>query len=109
MDIPTQIIKLNIDISFEIFHSDVNKTIEMFSFHSCMKMAKVTLIYKKTSPPLKDNCCPASIFPNLLKVFQRCLHEQVSPFLVISPQKFNMNIEPRIQRSKVGRKHSPWK
>ena len=79
MDIPTQIIKLNIDVSFEIFHSDINKTVEMFSFLSCMKMAKVTPIYKKRSPPLKDNSCPVSIFPNLLEVFQRCLYEQVSP------------------------------
>ena len=57
-----------------------NRSLEVGEFPSGMKLANVTPVHKKGSRYDKGNYRPVSILPNLSKVFQRCLHKQVSDF-----------------------------
>ena len=47
LDISAKIIKMNVDICFEILNSEFDEAIELSQFLSCMKMADVTPVYKK--------------------------------------------------------------
>ena len=80
-DIPTKIIKKNSDIFFNILFKEFNKSLEIYKFPSCLKMANVALFYKKGNRSDKDNYCPVSILLNLSKIFKRCLCKQISTLL----------------------------
>ena len=43
-----------------------------------MKLANVTSIHKKGNRSEKDNYRPVSILPNLSKVFERCIYNQIA-------------------------------
>ena len=45
-----------------------------------MKLDNVTPVYKKHSRSEKGNYRPVSILPNILKVFERCVYEQISQY-----------------------------
>ena len=79
-DIPTKIVKMNVDIFSELLYFEVYKTIEFSTFPFCMKLEDVTPVYKKGNRSVKDNYRPVSILPNLSKVFERCLYKQMSPY-----------------------------
>ena len=71
-DIPTEIVKMYLNVYSKILHSEINKEVELPKFPSCMKMADVTpLLYKEWSLSVKDNCCPVSILSSLSKLFER--------------------------------------
>ena len=57
-----------------------NRSLEVREFTSGMKLANVTPVHKKGSRYDKGNYRPVSILPNLSKVFERCLHKQISDF-----------------------------
>ena len=52
-DIPTKIVKMNVDIFSELLFFEVYKTIEFSTFPFCMKLADVTPVYKKEIVLLK--------------------------------------------------------
>ena len=79
-DIPTKIIKMNADIFAEVLCNVFNRSLEVGEFPSGMKLANVTPVHKKGSRYDKGNYRPVSILPNLSKVFERCLHKQISHF-----------------------------
>ena len=56
------------------------RSLEVGEFPSGMKLANVTPVHKKGSRYDKGNYRPVSILPNLSKVFERCLHKQISHF-----------------------------
>ena len=45
-----------------------------------MKLANVTPVHKKGNRSEKDNYRPVSILPNLSKVFERCIYNQIAQF-----------------------------
>ena len=45
-----------------------------------MKLANVTPVYKKGNRSDKVNYQPISILPNLSKVFERCIYNQIAQF-----------------------------
>ena len=45
-----------------------------------MKLANVTPVHKKGNRSEKDNYRPVSILPNLSKVFERCIYNQIARF-----------------------------
>ena len=57
----------------EMFHSEINRTIRLSIFTSCMKKADVTPMYKQKDQSIMDNYHGVNILPNLSKVFERCL------------------------------------
>ena len=79
-DIPIKIIKVNADIFAEVLYNVFNRSLEVGEFPSGMKLANVTLVHKKGSRYDKGNYRPVSILSNLSKVFERCLHKQISDF-----------------------------
>ena len=42
-----------------------------------MKLANVTTVHKKDNRSEKDNYQPVRILPNLSKVFERCIYNQI--------------------------------
>ena len=79
-DLPTKIRKINADIFAEVLYDVFKRSLEVGAFPSGMQMANVTPVHKKRSRYDKGNHRPVSILPNLLKVFERCLHMQMFDF-----------------------------
>ena len=73
-DISTKVIKVNSDIFVDILYEVFNRSLEVGTFPSIMKLAKVTPVYKKGSRLDKSNYRPVSILPNLSKFFERCVY-----------------------------------
>ena len=80
-DIPTKIIKENLDIFSNFICESINNSIKSSIVPSCLKHADVTPLYKKCNKSLKENYWPVSILPILSKVFERSIFMQMSSFL----------------------------
>ena len=87
-DIPTNILKLNVDIySFYlkiIFNDCLNKAI----FPNEMKIAEITPVFKKNDRISKENYRPVSILPVISKVFEKCILKQLETFFSDKLSKF---------------------
>ena len=59
---------------------DINTSIRSSKFHNELKEADIVPVNKRKSKLSKENCRPISILPNISKVFERCLHDQMSEF-----------------------------
>ena len=47
-----------------------------------MKYAEVTPIHKKDDKTDKENYCSISILPNLSKVYERVMYNQIYPYFI---------------------------
>ena len=45
-----------------------------------MKYAEVTPVHKKDDQTDKENYCPISVLPNLSKVYERLMYNQIYPY-----------------------------
>ena len=52
----------------------------MSTFPEILKHADITPLYKKGKKDIKGNYRPLSILPNLSKIFEKCMFEQMSQF-----------------------------
>ena len=52
----------------------------MPTFPEILKHADITPLYKKGKKDIKGNYRPVSILPNLSKIFEKCMFEQMSQF-----------------------------
>ena len=59
---------------------DINTSIRSSKFHNELKEADIVPVNKRKSKLSKENCRPISILRNISKVFERCLHDQMSEF-----------------------------
>ena len=73
-------IKKNSDIFSGILFKELNKSLELCKFPSCLEKTNVTPVYKKGNRSDKDNYRPVSILPNLSNIFERCFCKQISTF-----------------------------
>ena len=80
LDIPTKIIKDNIDIFVPVLLTEFNESLKLDRFPHSMKSANITPVFKKNDRTDKFNYRPVSILPNLSKVFERCIRKQVSAY-----------------------------
>ena len=79
-DIPVKIIKENKDVvSFYVFHN-FNNALSSCSFPTAWKYADVQPVFKKDDKTDKENYRPISILPNLSKVYERLMYDQMYPF-----------------------------
>ena len=87
-DIHTKILKQNSD--FLAFHvqKDINASISTSKFPNDLKEADVIPVYKKKSKLSKENYRPISILPNISKVYERCLYDQISKYFETRFSKF---------------------
>ena len=79
-DILTKILKQNSDYFAEYFYENINQCISKSIFPSDLKLADVTPFYKKKSKNSKDNFRPVSILPNIFKIYERCIYDQIQLF-----------------------------
>ena len=83
-NIPTKIIKENINIMSNIFHEDINKCFSESFFPDDLKRAEVIPVFKKhikkDSKTLKENCRPVSILSNISKIYETCLYNELSNY-----------------------------
>ena len=78
--IPTKILKENSEMFARYFHKNINFCIENSIFPSDLKVADVTPAFKKKSKTSKDNYRPISILPNISKIYERCLYNQMQTY-----------------------------
>ena len=76
--------KRNAELFTDFIHSMLNEAIQSGNFPSCLKWAEVTPIFKKGLRSQVDNYRPVSILPNVSKLFERPLFEQISFFFLIN-------------------------
>ena len=80
-DVPTKIVKKNDELFADFIHSAYNDSIIQSNiFPFCLKNADVTLVFKKGLKSKVDNYRPVSILPNISKLFERPLFDQISSF-----------------------------
>ena len=79
-DIPTKVVKSNLDIFTDALYSEFNRSLETSIFPASMKLANVIPVHKKDNRSEKDSYRPVNILPNLSKVFERCIYNQIAQF-----------------------------
>ena len=79
-DIPTKVIKDNIHIFTPILLDEFNKSLALGIFPSSMKLANITPVFKKDDRTDKSNYRPIRILPNLSKIFEKCIYNQLPIF-----------------------------
>ena len=79
-DIPTKIVKENVDIFGSFVCTSFKNTIKLSNFYENLKYADVTPLHKKGKKDLKGNYRPVSILPNLSKIFEKCMFKQITQF-----------------------------
>ena len=88
-DIPVKLLKANADIICGIIVADFNNNlIDKGLFPESLKTANVTPVFKKDSRTDKTNYRPVSILPNLSKVYERLIYNQLSNFFENKLSKF---------------------
>ena len=76
-NIPMKIIKDNIDTFSEIVFHNFSNSIFDATFPSEMKNTDVIPVFKKKDQNNVANYRPLSILPNLSKIYERCLNDQM--------------------------------
>ena len=61
--------------------SNFNDSIENSNVPFILKNSGITRVFKKGDRNSKDNYRPASIVPNISKIFERCIFRQLSSFM----------------------------
>ena len=62
------------------FHKNINFCIENSIFPSDLKVADVTPAFKNKSKTSKDDFRPISILPNISKIYEKCLYNQMETY-----------------------------
>ena len=91
--IPIKIVKENVDIIFHFLYHNFNNSLSWSTFPAGMKYADVTPIYKKDDKTDKTNYRPISILPNLSKVYERLMYNQISPYFDSVFSKFQCGFQ----------------
>ena len=79
-DIPTKIIKENVDIVGDFVYQNFNNAIACSVFPVNLKNANVTPVHKKDSRENEANYRPVSILPNISKIYEKCMYKQISDY-----------------------------
>ena len=76
-DIPIKIVKENVDIISHFLYHNFNNSLSCSTFPTGMKYADVTPIYQKDDETDKTNYFPIIILPNLNKVCEGLMCNQI--------------------------------
>ena len=87
-NIHSNIFKQNWD--FFAFHvqKDINSSMSTLKFPNDLKEADIIPVYKKKSTLSKENYRRISILPNISKVYERCLYDQIWNYFETRFSKF---------------------
>ena len=81
VDIPAKILKNSINAYLLELTILINNCLKKGVFPDDLKLAEITLIFKKEDSLNKENYRPVSILPHLSKVFERILYKQINSFI----------------------------
>ena len=95
-DIPTKILKLYVDFFSPFILDYVNKSITSSIFPSILKLADIISVYTKDSRYEKSNYRPISVLPNLSKIFENVLYDQISSFFENIFSKYQTGFRPKV-------------
>ena len=95
-DIPIKIIKLNKDIFSDVISYLFNLSLKQCTFPDPLKLAHVTPIFKKGDKNVINNYRPVSILPNISKVFEKLLYNQMSEYFENILSKFQCGFRKNI-------------
>ena len=98
-DISKKALKENIDIFSNFLCNNFNNSIKLSSFLDILKHAGLTTLYRKGKKDIKGNCRPVSTFPNLSKIFEKSMFEQISIFFENIFSKYQCGKCPEIPRN----------
>ena len=89
-DVHNNILKQNSDFFAFNVQKEINASISTSKFPDDLKKADVIPVYKKKSKlsMSKENYRPISILPNISKVYERCLYDQMSKYFETRFSKF---------------------
>ena len=79
-DIPIKVLKENSDIFSNFLCNSSNNSITLSTFPEILKHVDITPLYKKGKKDIKGKYRPVSIPPNLSKIFEKYMIEQMSQF-----------------------------
>ena len=79
-DVPTKNVKANSDSFSNFVANSYNESGISCSCLSVLKLADVTPVNKKKSRLEKSNYRPVSLLLNISKIFERCIHRQISEY-----------------------------
>ena len=94
-DVPTKIIKENVDIFAEVLHLSFNVSVNEGTFPSVFKLADVTLIFKKGSKNSKDNYRPISTLKICQKYLKTCINRWLLSW-INTFSNFNVTLDKAI-------------
>ena len=77
-DIPTKLIKQNIDIFRDVLHSVFNNCLENATIPSISKTGDAIPVFQKDNMTDKNNYRLISILPNVSKIFETCMYQEIS-------------------------------
>ena len=80
-DIKTNLLKKNVDFFAKYTCDDINDSIRSSKFPNELKQADIVPAHKKRSKLSKENCKPIRILPNVSKIYERCLYDQIATYL----------------------------
>ena len=85
---PTLTKQWNLDFFAAHLQKDTKASISGLKFPNDLKEADIIPVYKKRSKLSKENYRPSSILPNISKVYERCLYDQLSKYFEARFSKF---------------------
>ena len=88
-----KIVKENVDIKSHFLYYNFNNLLSCSTFPTGMKYADVTPIHTKDDKTDKTNYCPINILPNLSKVYERLMYNQISPYFDSVFSKFQCGFQ----------------
>ena len=80
-DVPTKVIKENVDNFADFIHSIINASINKNEFLPFLTLADVIPVFKKGSKNSKYNYRPISIFKSISKVYESVMIKQIGDFM----------------------------
>ena len=79
--IPTSNLKDNADITGNVLHKIINEDISKSNFPDILKLAEISPLFKDKDKMNKKNYRPVSILPLISKIYEKCMHTQISSFI----------------------------
>ena len=80
-NVPTKHIEKFSDVFTSVITDDYNNCVDIGIFPECFKTAEVIPTYNKDKPTEKTNYRPISILPNISKIYERLMHDNMSEYL----------------------------
>ena len=81
LDIPVKIIKENKDLISYIVYNNFDNALSSSQSPNGLKYADVTPVFKKDDKSDKSNYRPISILPNLSKIYERIMQNEIYPYM----------------------------